>query len=90
MPRLRFILPPPVRSSDEKKFLEATAAYNRGKPVMSDADFDALKRRLKQEGSIITAEGPRCSLRTRTMYSDASVDYLRMLGINIPAALLVS
>ena len=65
-------------------------AYNRGKALLGDAEFDALKLRLKQSGSIITAQGPRCSLRSKKMYSDAAVDYLRLLGINIPAALLVS
>ena len=64
-------------------------AYNRGKALLGDAEFDALKLRLKQSGSIITAQGPRCSLRSKKMYSDAAVDYLRLLGINIPAALLV-
>lgn len=57
---------------------------------MSDTDFDALKLKLRQSGSIITAEGPRCSLRSRTMYSNADPDYLRMTAINIPAALVVS
>lgn len=78
-----------VLSSDEQRFLEAQMAYNRGKALLGDAEFDALKLRLKQSGSIITAQGPRCSLRSKKMYSDAAVDYLRLLGINIPAALLV-
>ena len=64
-------------------------AWNRGKSLLGDAEFDELKARLRQSGSIITAQGPRCSLRSKKMYSDASVDYLKLVAINIPAALLV-
>lgn len=78
-----------VLSSDEQRFLEAQIAYNKGKPILDDTEFDKLKTRLKGAGSIITAEGPRCSLRSRSMYSDTQVDYLRMTAINIPAALVV-
>jgi hypothetical protein len=58
--------------------------------VMSDADYDAIKQLLRKAGSIVTAEGPRCSLRSRSMYSDSQVDYLRMTALNVPAAVLVS
>lgn len=34
-------------------------------------------------------QGPRCSLRSKKMYSDAYPDYLRMTALNVPAALLV-
>ena len=49
----------------------------RGRPrsctqLMSDTDFDALKLKLRRENSIITAEGPRCSLTSRKMYSTAT------------------
>ena len=64
-------------------------AWNRGKSLLGDSEFDELKARLRQSGSIITAQGPRCSLRSKKMYSDASVDYLKLVAINIPAALLV-
>ncbi len=37
----------------------------------------------------VCAQGPRCSIRTQNMYSDAVPDYLRMLALNVPAALLV-
>jgi hypothetical protein len=78
-----------VLSSEEQKFLEASMAFNAGKPILSDSEFDALKLQLKKSGSIVTAQGARCSLRTRKMYSDAQVDYLRMVGLNLPAALVV-
>ncbi|XP_029127662.1 PGR5-like protein 1A, chloroplastic [Cajanus cajan] len=75
-------------SSDEQKFLEASMAYVSGKPIMNDQEFDQLKLRLKMEGSEIVAEGPRCSLRSRKVYSDLSVDYLKMLLLNVPATVI--
>ncbi|XP_021284364.1 PGR5-like protein 1A, chloroplastic [Herrania umbratica] len=75
-------------SSDEQKFLEASMAYVSGKPIMSDEEFDKLKQRLKMEGSEIVVEGPRCSLRTRKVYSDLSVDYLKMFLLNVPATVI--
>jgi len=56
---------------------------------MSNDEFDQLKVALKKEDSMVTAAGPRCSIRSRKMYSDASVDYLRLVGLNIPAAITV-
>ncbi|KAI4315342.1 hypothetical protein L6164_028163 [Bauhinia variegata] len=75
-------------SSDEQKFLEASMAYVSGKPIMSDEEYDKLKLRLKIEGSEIVAEGPRCSLRSRKVYSDLSVDYLKMFLLNVPATVI--
>lgn len=75
-------------SSDEQKFLEAAMAYVSGKPIMSDKEYDQLKMQLKKDGSDIVAEGPRCSLRSRKVYSDLTVDYLKMFLINVPAAVV--
>ncbi|KAH9621216.1 hypothetical protein KSS87_016654 [Heliosperma pusillum] len=65
-------------SGDEQRFLEASMAYVSGKPILSDKEFDDLKLRLKTEGSMIVVEGPRCSLRSRKVYSDLTVDYFKM------------
>ncbi|XP_019053085.1 PREDICTED: PGR5-like protein 1A, chloroplastic [Nelumbo nucifera] len=75
-------------SSDEQKFLEASMAYVSGKPIMTDEEFDKLKLKLKIEGSQIVVEGPRCSLRSRKVYSDLSVDYFKMFLLNVPAAVV--
>ncbi|KAK2664703.1 hypothetical protein Ddye_003277 [Dipteronia dyeriana] len=75
-------------SSDEQKFLEASMAYVAGNPIMSDVEYDQLKLALKTEGSEIVVEGPRCSLRSRKVYSDLSVDYLKMLLLNVPATVV--
>jgi hypothetical protein len=40
-------------------------------------------------GVVLLLQGPRCSLRSKKMYSDAYPDYLRMTALNVPAALLV-
>jgi len=75
-------------SSDEQKFLEASMAYVSGKPIMSDEEYDKLKLQLKIDGSDIVVEGPRCSLRSRKVYSDLSVDYLKMFLLNVPATVV--
>ncbi|XP_057978525.1 PGR5-like protein 1A, chloroplastic isoform X1 [Malania oleifera] len=75
-------------SSDEQKFLEASMAYVAGKPILNDEEFDQLKLRLKEEGSGIVIEGPRCSLRSKKVYSDLSVDYFKMFLLNVPAAVV--
>ncbi|RYR29862.1 hypothetical protein Ahy_B01g054441 [Arachis hypogaea] len=75
-------------SSDEQKFLEASMAYVSGNPIMSDKEYDELKMKLKMEGSDIVVEGPRCSLRSRKVYSDLSVDYLKMFLLNVPATVI--
>nr|CAD1818924.1 unnamed protein product [Ananas comosus var. bracteatus] len=75
-------------SPDEQKLLEASMAYVAGKPILTDAEFDELKMRLKKEGSDIVQEGPRCSLRSRKVYSDLSVDYFKMFLLNVPAAVV--
>ncbi|XP_039142052.1 PGR5-like protein 1B, chloroplastic [Dioscorea cayenensis subsp. rotundata] len=75
-------------SPDEQKLLEASMAYASGNPIMTDAEFDELKMRLRKEGSDIVQEGPRCSLRSRKVYSDLSVDYFKMFLLNVPAAVV--
>merc|ERR1719506_2847885 len=42
-----------------------------------------------EKGSKIAIAGPRCSLRSQKVYSDLSVDYLKLTAINVPAALLI-
>ncbi|KAL6777039.1 PGRL1 [Auxenochlorella protothecoides x Auxenochlorella symbiontica] len=78
-----------VLSSDEIRFIEAQKAYRSGKPLLSDDEFDALRGRLRRNASLVTAQGPRCSLRSQAMYSDAEVAYGRMLALNVPATLAV-
>ncbi|KAL3679331.1 hypothetical protein R1sor_022287 [Riccia sorocarpa] len=75
-------------SSDEQKFLEASLAYAAGNPILTDAQYDDLKIKLKKQGSQVAIGGPRCSLRSRKVVSDSTVDYLKMTLLNVPAALV--
>ncbi|GAB4834318.1 PGR5-like protein 1B, chloroplastic [Ancistrocladus abbreviatus] len=75
-------------SADEQRLLEASMAYVAGKPIMTDEEFDDLKQKLKMEGSEIIVEGPRCSLRSRKVYSDLTVDYFKMFLLYVPAAVV--
>ena len=78
-----------VLSSDEQRFMEATMSYNAGKPILSDDEFDELRAELKAKDSVVVAAGPRCSIRSRKLYSDAKPDYLKLTLLNVPAALIV-
>ncbi|KAL1568996.1 PGR5-like protein 1A, chloroplastic [Salvia divinorum] len=75
-------------SADEQRFLEASIAYVSGTPLLSDKEFDELRQKLKADGSEIVIEGPRCSLRSRKVYSDLSIDYLKMYLLNAPATIV--
>ncbi|CAH8275665.1 unnamed protein product [Arabidopsis lyrata] len=75
-------------SSDEQRFLEASMAYVSGKPILNDEEYDKLKLKLKIDGSEIVCEGPRCSLRSKKVYSDLAVDYFKMLLLNVPATVV--
>jgi hypothetical protein len=77
-----------VLSGDELRFLEASLAFNAGKPVMSDADYDALKMALRAADSFVTQQGPRCSLRSKRVFANARPDYLKMTALNLPAAVI--
>lgn len=35
-------------------------------------------------------QGPRCSIRSKNLYSDCNPDYFKMVGLNLPAAVVVS
>ena len=37
----------------------------------------------------VAVQGPRCSIRSRAMYSDCSPAYLKMTALNLPAAVAV-
>ncbi|KAK9809994.1 hypothetical protein WJX72_003068 [[Myrmecia] bisecta] len=78
-----------ILSSTEQRWMEASMAYAAGKPFLSDAEYDELKRQLRIKNSRVVQQGPRCSIRSRNMYSDCNPDYLKMTALNIPAAVVV-
>lgn len=45
----------------ETKYLAAMEAYSKGKPMLSDEEFDTLKKELKEEGSpFASSKEPKC------------------------------
>lgn len=71
-------------TKEEQMFLEATKAYSQGKPILSDEQFNDLKLELKKQGSPIATGGPRCSIRSRRVFTDLTVDYLKLTLLNLP------
>merc|ERR1712176_196393 len=69
----------------EQEYLDALRQfYMSDNPSLSDEEFDDLKLKLKQQGSALAIGGPRCSIRSRRVYSDMGVDYFRLTLLNIP------
>ena len=49
----------------ETKYLAAMQAYLKGKPILSDAEFDSLKAELKEQGSqFASSKEPKCYIGT--------------------------
>lgn len=78
-----------VLSSTEQRFMEASRAHAEGNPIITDEQYDDLKRQLRRDRSTVVAQGPRCSIRSKKMYSDITIDYVKMTLLNLPAVLLV-
>lgn len=77
-----------VMTKEEQMFLEATKAYAMGSPILTDDQFNDLKMKLKEQGSPIALGGPRCSIRSRRVFTDLSVDYGRLTLLNLPGAII--
>ena len=45
-----------VCSATESKFLQATKGFQAGKQVMTDEEYDQLKKELRKKGSKVTAQ----------------------------------
>ncbi len=52
-------------SSTESKFLQASKAFQVGKTIMPDDEYDQLKKELRKKGSKVTAQAMRASAVTR-------------------------
>jgi transcription elongation factor Elf1 len=78
-----------ILSGTEQRFMQASMAAAAGKSIISDEEYDKLKAELRKKNSVVVQQGPRCSLRTRNMYSDANPDYLKMTALNVPATIAV-
>lgn len=74
-------------NDQEKKFLEAARAYHKGKPLMSDEEFDSMRDILRLAGSpVAVSKGPKCSLETMVCATDCTPDNGRMFITQLPAA----
>lgn len=84
-----------VLSPDELCFLEARLAYSRGAPIMSDAEYDALKEAVRTRGTVAEPEdyAPRCTLgkpgQRGQQRGPASVDLPKMMVLYLPSTLAV-
>lgn len=56
----------------------ASQSFSEGIPEMSDSAFDLLEARLHALGSNKARKYPRCSIRTRTTFSDALSDFSQL------------
>ena len=43
-------------STTEQRFLEATMAYQAGKPIVTDEEYDQLKRELRNKNSMVVQQ----------------------------------
>jgi len=51
-------------SRDELKFVIASSRYREGKPIMNDAEYDALRKELKSKNSpAVIHDAPTCKVR---------------------------
>ena len=73
---------PPIEAATvselEALYAQAKNTYFSGQPVVDDAMFDNIERRLRYLGSDAAVKYPRCSRRDMRVYSDASCDVEQM------------
>jgi hypothetical protein len=73
---------PPIEAATvselEALYAQAKNTYFSGQPVVDDAMFDNIERRLRYLGSDAAVKYPRCSRRDMRVYSDASSDLEQM------------
>ena len=65
----------------EALYAQAKNTYFSGQPVVDDAMFDKIERRLKYLGSDVARKYPRCSRRDMRVYSDAETDREQMWAL---------
>ena len=74
---------------DETLFMNAVQSWNKGSPIMKDAEFDELKIRLKNEGSKIAVDKePQCWVDTGVCKVTWQPDNTRQTSLYIPAAVV--
>lgn len=62
-------------SKNEIRYLLANKRYKMGKPVLNDAEYDALRLQLKKDGSSVAMhDAPRCDVDSGVCKMDLRVD----------------
>jgi hypothetical protein len=76
----------------EARYLAAMQAYSKGTPMLSDAEFDELKRDLKEQGSkFAVSRQPKCLIDTGVCTVTLQEDKFRSNLLYVPAlAILIS
>jgi len=82
-------------SADEIRFILANKRFKMNKPILSDSEYDTLRKKLKDLGSpVVIHEGAKCNLEDGICKNDMSVDNgktrLLYLPGTIGASLLLS
>lgn len=76
---------------NETLFVNAIQAYNKGKPILSDTQFDELKSLLKESNSKIAVfSEPKCYVDTGLCKVTWSPDTVRTASLYVPATLFTS
>ncbi len=78
-------------SRDELLFVEAVQQYKKGKPMLSDKEFDELKAKLREEKSpIAVASEPQCYVDTGVCKVTWAPDDVKQYSLYAPASFLTT
>ena len=76
---------------EETLFMNAVIAYKKGKPIISDAEYDALKLSLRETKSKIAVQTePQCYVDTGVCKVTWVPDNVRTTSLYVPATLLIT
>lgn len=74
---------------NETLFLNAIVAYNKGQPILSDVQFDELKKSLRESNSKIAVQSePKCYTDTGICKVTWKPDVIRTTSLYVPATLV--
>lgn len=75
----------------ETLFMNAAIAYRKGKPIISDPEYDELKRALKESNSKIAVQSdPKCYVDTGVCKVTWRPDQVRTSSLYVPATLILT
>jgi len=78
-------------SRNETLFMNAIMAYNKGTPILSNPEFDDLKRSLRESKSKIAVDmEPKCYVETGVCKVTWSPDTIRTSSLYVPATLFLT